>query len=266
MLLAFQFIFALFLFAGDPPPSADLILLNGKIVTVDQNFTIVEAVAIKKDKIIAVGSNKEIRKLANKQTKIIDLKGKTVIPGLIDAHAHPDLASLSELDQEIPDIHNIGELLWWIKGQAIKKEQGEWIIYPKLFFTRLKELRQPSLAELDSVAPNHPVFLNGSYGGMINSAAARVSGITENSMDAGIIRDKKTGLFTGLIRASAFKLLELPLKKPLSYEEEEIALQAMLKQYNQYGITSICSGSGDYGTFSMYQDLSKKNKLSTRIF
>jgi len=266
MLLAFQFIFALFLFAGDPPPPADLILLNGKIITVDQNFAIVEAVAIKKDKIIAVGSNKEIRKLANKQTKIIDLKGKIVIPGLIDAHAHPDLASVSEIDGKIPDLHTVAELLHWIKNEALKKKKGEWIIHPKLFFTRLKELRQPSLAELDSVAPNHPVFLNGSYGGMINSTAAGVPGITENSMDGGIIRDKKTGLFTGLIRASAFKLLKLPLKKPLSFEEEETALQAMLKQYNQYGITSICSGSGDYGTFFMYQDLNKKNKLSTRIF
>ena len=111
MSLAFQFIFALFLFTGNPPPSADLILLNGKIITVDKNFTIAEAVAINKDKIIAVGSNKEIRKLANKQTKIIDLEGKTVIPGLIDAHAHPELASVSELDQEIPDVHTIGELL-----------------------------------------------------------------------------------------------------------------------------------------------------------
>ena len=111
MLLAFQFILASLLFAGDPPLSADLILLHGKIVTVDQNFTIVEAVAIKKDKIIAVGSNKEIRKLADKQTKIVDLKGKTVIPGLIDAHAHPELASISELGGEVPDIHTIGELL-----------------------------------------------------------------------------------------------------------------------------------------------------------
>jgi predicted amidohydrolase YtcJ len=266
MSLAFQFIFGLFLFPGKPPASADLILLNGKIVTVDQNFTIAEAVAINKDKIIAVGSNKEIRKLANKQTKIIDLGGKTVIPGLIDAHAHPEPASVSELDQEIPDVDTIGELLNWIKSQAIKKKQGEWIIFPKLFFTRLKELRQPLLAELDSVAPYHPVFLNGSYGGMINSAAMRVSGITENSMDPGMIRDKKTGLLTGLIRAAAFKLLKLPLIKPLSFEQKEEALQAMLKRYNQYGITNIGSGSGDYGSFSMYQDLNKRNKLTTRIF
>src|SRR5947207_10017148 len=186
MSLAFKFIYLLTLFVGNPPPFADLILLNGKIITVDQNFAIAEAVAIKKDKIIAVGSNKDIRKLANKQTKIIDLRGNTVIPGLIDAHAHPESASLSELDQEIPDVHTIGELLEWIKSQTMIKKQGEWIIFPKLFFTRLRELRQPLLSELDSVAPYHPIFLDGSYGGMINSAAMRISGITENSTDTGI--------------------------------------------------------------------------------
>jgi len=74
------------------------------------------------------------------------------------------------LEGEIPDLRTVTELLDWIKNQAAAKEQHEWIIHPKLFFTRLKELRQPSLAELDKVAPNNPVFLNGSFGGMINSA------------------------------------------------------------------------------------------------
>ena len=98
-----------------------------------------------------------------------------MIPGLIDAHLHPETASLSELDRELPDLHTVVELLDWIKGQAAKKKQGEWITLPKLFFTRLKELRQPTLAELDHAAPVNPVFLNGSFGGMINSAAMRAS-------------------------------------------------------------------------------------------
>jgi hypothetical protein len=243
-----------------------MILLNGKIITVDHNFTIAEAVAIEKDKIIAVGLSTEIKKLAGSHTKIIDVKGKTVIPGLIDAHLHPESASLSELDEEIPDVHTIGELLDWIKGQASVKKQGEWIIYPKLFFTRLIELRQPTLAELDHIALHHPVFLNGSYGGMINSAAMRVSGITEKTTHPGIIRDEKTGLLTGLIRASAFELLKLPPEKAISYQEKLDALEAMLKRYNRFGITSLCSGSGDLKTLAMYKDLHNKNKLTARIF
>ncbi|MEP6595731.1 MAG: amidohydrolase [Ginsengibacter sp.] len=265
LLLATQLIF-LNLFSCDSLPSADLILLNGKIITVDKNFNIAEAVAIKQDKIIAVGSNNEIRKLANKKTKIIDLAGKTVVPGLIDFHAHPDGAAVSELNERIPDVHTIAELLNWIKSQAMLKKQGEWIIHPKLFFTRLKELRQPSIAELDSVAPHNPVFLDGSYGGMINSAAMSASRITVKTHHPGVARDKKTGKLTGFIRSSAFKLLRLPPQKRLSREQELEAIGAMLKRYNQYGITSVCSGGGDYKLFAKYQDLSKRNKLTTRIF
>lgn len=266
ILLTFQFLPLFLLFAGKPSSYADLILLNGKIVTVDQHFTIAEAVAVKQDKIIAVGSTNEIRKFAGSKTKVIDLAGKTVVPGLIDFHAHPDGAAVSELEQEIPDVHTIAGLLNWIKSEAAIKKQGEWIIHPKLFFTRLKELRQPSLAELDSVAPHHPVFLNGSYGGMINSAAMQASAITGATQHQGIARDKKTGMLTGFIRASAFKLLKLPPQKPLSREQKLQAFEAMLKRYNQYGITSVCSAAGNEELFSMYHDLEKRNKLTARIF
>ncbi len=245
---------------------ADMILINGKIITVDQHFTVVEAVAISSDLIVATGTNKKIRRLADKNTKVIDLNGKTVVPGLIESHCHPEQASLSELEGEIPDIHNIEQLLTWLKGQTEIKEKGEWIILPKLFFTRLIELRQPSLSELDSVAPNHPVFLNGSYGGMINSAAMKASGISVKTNNPGILKDEKTGLPTGFIRGSAFSLLKIPAAKPLSFEVREEALQAMLKLYNRYGITSIFSGSGNFETIKMYLDMKGKNILTTRVY
>src|SRR5256885_1985639 len=91
------------LFAQKVFNSADLILLNGKIVTVDKNFSIAEAVAINQDRIIAVGSNKEVNKLIGPKTRVIDLEGKTVLPGLIDFHTHADGASLTERDEPIPD-------------------------------------------------------------------------------------------------------------------------------------------------------------------
>lgn len=245
---------------------ADMILINGKIITVDQNFTITDAVAISSDIIVATGTSKKIRRLADNHTKIIDLKGKTVIPGLIESHAHPEQASVSELEDEIPDVHTIKQLLTWIKGQADKKTKGEWIVHPKLFFTRLNELRQPSLSELDSVAPFHPVFLNGSFGGMINSAAIKVSGIPDKTINEGILTDEETGRATGFIRESAFKLLKIPAKKQLSFQEREDALRIMLKRYNRYGITSVFSGSGDFETVKMYQDMMKKDLLTTRIY
>jgi predicted amidohydrolase YtcJ len=193
--------------------SPDMIIINGKVLTVDKQFSIAEAVAIKDDKIVAVGSNDDIRKLADRQSEIIDAAGKTVIPGLNDAHLHPKMASLSEIEESIPDVHTISELLEWINSQTKSKPEGEWIIFPKMFFTRLVDLRQPRLSELDSAAPSHPVFLNGSFGGMINSAAMKVSGINEETIHKGILKDKKTGKLSGFIRASAFNLLKLPPRK-----------------------------------------------------
>ena len=254
------------LFGCSSRKAADMILINGKIITVDQNFTVTDAVAISSDIIVATGKNKKIRRLADNHTKIIDLKGKSVIPGLIESHAHPEQASVSELEDEIPDVHTIKQLLAWIKGQADKKAKGEWIVHPKLFFTRLYEMRQPSLYELDSVAPFHPVFLNGSFGGMINSAAMKASGIADLTNNEGIIKDERTGRATGFIRESAFKLLKIPAKKQLSFQEKEDALGIMLKRYNRYGITSVFSASGDFENVRMYQDMMKKDLLTTRIY
>ena len=264
-ILAVIFVIAITHTACNDVQRADLILTNGKIVTVDQNFTIGQAVAVSGDKIVAVGTDKKIMRYAGDDTRIIDLMGKTVIPGIIESHLHPETASLSELDEEIPDVHKIDELLGWIKSQTGIKAKGEWIIFPKFFSTRLIELRQPTLAELDKIAPFHPVFLDGSYGGMINTAAMRQSGITAKTDHPGILRDKKTGLPTGLIRASAFNLLKRPARKELTYQDVNDALQSMFKRYNRYGITSIFSGSGSSETVDRYREMHENNKLTVRI-
>ena len=179
-------------------------MINGKIITVDSDFSICDAIAIKDGRFIAVGSNDEIINLSSDRTVRIDLNGKSVLPGLIDAHLHPEGASLSELDDTIPDVHTLDELLNWIKDQTSIKKSGEWIIHHKFFPTRLREMRQPSLEELDRVAPDNPVFLNGTYGGMINSAAMRVSNITKAMDNPAILKNIETGELSGFIRASAF--------------------------------------------------------------
>lgn len=243
-----------------------MLLINGKIITVDKNSSIAEAVAVKGDRIAAVGSTREILRLSGKETKVIDLKGRTVIPGLIDAHLHPESAALSELHYKIPDLHSVAELLNWIKSQAAGKKNGEWIVHPKLFYTRLEELRPPTLEELDDAAPHNPVFLNGSFGGVINSRAMKISGISEKTIHPGIIHDKPTGLLTGFIRASAFRLLKIPREEAVTDEKMLDVVETMLKRYNRYGITGVCSGEGDYSTYEMYRYLHKKGRLTVRIF
>lgn len=244
----------------------DYIYYNGKIITVDKSFTITEAVAIKEERFLAVGKNDKLLRMADSNTRKIDLKGKTVIPGIIEAHVHPENASTSELFEEIPDVHTVKELLDWIARETKKKKKGEWIIHPKLFPTRLKEMRQPTKDELDDVAPNNPVFLNGSYGGMINSFALKVSNITKDTEHKGILKDKVTGGLTGFIQSSAFELLKgLPILE-LSYEQELDALVDMIKKYNSVGITSFCSASEAPSNLKIYQDLYKQGRLSARVF
>ncbi|NOY95553.1 MAG: amidohydrolase [Chlorobi bacterium] len=252
-------------FSCNPIHNADTIFINGKIITVDENFSIAEAVAIKGDKIIAVGSNDEIKKYAGSHTQVIDAEGRTIVPGLIDAHCHPESASLSELEEEIPDVHTIAGLMDWIKLQAVSKKDGEWIVFPKMFYTRLRDLRQPTLDELDQAAPNHPVFLNGSFGGMVNSAAMKASAITDETVHKGLIKDKGTGKLTGFIRASAFSLLKLPPAKKLTYQAKADALMAMFKKYNKYGITGIISGYGDFDNLKRYRDMEHNGELTVRV-
>ena len=160
-------------FAGCSPEQpakkvADSIYYNGKIVTVDSASSIFEAVAIRGERFLAVGSNEEINRLAGPQSRKVDLEGRTVIPGLIEAHAHPERASLSELASPLPNPRTVEQCLAWIREQAGIKQQGEWIIHPKFFPTRLEDISQPTKDELDLVSQDQPVLINGSYGGMIN--------------------------------------------------------------------------------------------------
>jgi len=248
-----------------PMTEADLILYNGKVVTVDKTFRVCEAVAISGNTILATGNNDKIRKYSGHSTRMVDLGGKCVIPGLIDAHLHPESASVSELDEPIPDLHTIAELLAWIREEASSRGKGKWIVYPKFFPTRMIEMRQPTLAELDNAAPENPVFLNGSFGGMINSSAMKESGFNDKTASPDVLRDPSTGKATGFIRSSAFGLLKIPAKKPLTKEAREAALIAMIKRYNEYGLTSLWSGTGDPGTIRMYQDMAMRNVLTARI-
>lgn len=255
-------------FAGGCAPGkehADTILTNGKIITVDKDFSIAEAAAIRNGRFVAVGKNKDILALAGDSTNIIDLKGRTVVPGLIEGHAHPLSASQSEYAEPIPHIADVKGLLDWIAQQTKIKKKGEWIIHPKFFITRLADMRPISKKELDSVAPDHPVFLNGSYAGIVNSKAIALSGL--NKADhPGIDRDKPGGAPTGILRRSAFELLAIPKPAPLSEQEKAELIVQMFGLYNSVGITSVCVGGGDEQQLEMYKKMNADGQLTVRIF
>lgn len=244
---------------------ADLILINGRIITVDKDFSIAEAVAVRDGRILQVGSNETISELTGDSTKVIDLKSHCLIPGLNEGHAHPIAASQSEYFAPIPDVHSVADLLTWVREQAASKAENEWIIHPKFFITRLSDMRQITKEELDAAAPRNPVFLNGSYGGLINSRALELSGMMQ-AMHAGILRDDRTGRPTGIIRRSAFDLLSVPKATALSDGQKTRLLKEQFRLYNSVGITSVCSGGGTMDELRAFEALRETGELTVRIF
>ena len=244
---------------------ADIVLINGKIISVDSGFNIYSGVAIQDGKILAVGTEKEILSLKGDKTRLIDLKGRTVVPGLIDNHVHSVTASISELDKPLPDLKSISELLNWLKEEASKSGNGEWIVHPKFFFGRLDERRWPTLKELDKAAPDNPVFLNGSYGGMVNTKAIEISGFKPKA-NSDLILDPKTQKLSGIIRRSAFSSLPLDQSTELSIDEEAQALMEMFHEYNRSGITSVTVGSGSTDDLELLNNLYQDGGLTVRVF
>src|SRR5262245_502826 len=156
---------------------ADLILHHGKIVTVDSRFSIQQAVAVQDGRIAAVGPDEQILAWRGPRTQVIDLEGRMVLPGLIDSHAHPADACLTEFDHPIPTMERIQDVLEYVRARAKALKEGEWIQVRQVFITRLAEQRYPTRAELDSAAPRHPVIFQTGPDASLNSLALQQSGI-----------------------------------------------------------------------------------------
>ncbi len=243
----------------------DTIYYNGKIVTVDANFSIAQALAVSKDRFLTVGSDTDVLSLASDNTVLIDLEGSTIIPGLNDSHLHPTMAAVSEVSGEIPDIHTREELLAWIETEVSLKKPGEWIIHPKFFITRTRERKYPLLADLDSLAPDHPLFLDGTYSGMVNTRALRDSGLLTEKLHPGILTDPETGNPLGIIRPELFPILGCNRNKKAGNALTTENLETMLNRYNHVGITSITDGMVKDSDYGQYLTLKKEGRLNVRV-
>jgi predicted amidohydrolase YtcJ len=185
---------------------ADLILYNGKIVTVDSDFSIRQAIAVKGNKILHVGNNKDILRLKADKTEVLNLGGKTVLPGLIDSHVHAIGACMTEFDHPIPQMDSIEDVLSYFRKRADALEDVEWIILQQVFITRLREQRYPTREELDHAAPNNPAVFRTGPDASLNSLALQFSNIDRDFRvtDGGpgyIEKDPKTGEPTGILRS-----------------------------------------------------------------
>jgi len=261
-------LFAVFLSAALlPAADADLILYNGKIVTVDPNFSIRQAVAIKNGRIAAVGANQPILKAERgPSTRVIDLGGRTVLPGLIDSHLHPLEAGLSEFREPLPPLDSFAAIQDYIRAQARKTPKGQWIIVPRTFPTRLKELRMPTREVLD-VATEHPVLFDASYVVVVNTLALKLSGITRdtpNPPHGEIVKDPN-GEPNGILRNAQSLLKGLKPAATFSEQEKLAALERMLRMYREAGITTIGEGGATPEEISLYERLKAEQRLPVRV-
>src|SRR3954454_4663860 len=159
---------------------ADLILYHGKVVTVDRDFSVRQALAVKGDRLLRVGTDREVLETRGPRTEVIDLGGKLVLPGLIDSHTHPTGACMTEFDHPVPDMETIQDVLDYIRERARILGEGEWVVVRQVFITRLEEQRYPARAELDRVAPRNPVLFSTGPDASINTLALKLSGIDKD--------------------------------------------------------------------------------------
>ena len=247
---------------------ADAVIRDANVLTVDARFSRAQAVAIRGDRIVLVGTNREVEALIGQGTRVIEGKGLTVLPGLYDSHVHSYRASLSEFAGPAPVLNSLDEALRYIRQKAAREPAGTWIILERVYPTRMKEGRLPTKAELDSAAPNHPVYWNCGPVSMANSRALEVSGITAATPDPSpgeIVKDAKTGQPTGLLRNAAQLLkVSAPARQP-SPEEQRQAVKHLHHLYNRQGITSIAERRTEFAWIDLFRDLAKAGELTVRV-
>jgi predicted amidohydrolase YtcJ len=255
---------------AEPAAEADLILHHGKIITVDKKFSIQQALAIKDGRILRVGTDEEVLRTKGKNTEVVDLAGKTVLPGLIDSHVHPNGACMTEFDHPIPDMETIADVLAYVKGRAKALSEGEWIEVHQVFITRLREQRYPTRAELDEAAPKNPVAFATGPDASLNTLALKLSNIDKNFevKDGGpgyAEKDPKTGEPTGILRSCTRYVKSQPSGRRPSESDRTERLLQLFKDYNSVGLTGIADRSASAADAERYRKLLEKDKLTLRI-
>ena len=256
--------------------SPDLIIFNGKVITVDTDFSVAEAVAIKDTKIIGVGTNADIKKLAGENTQMMDLKGTTVLPGINDAHCHLNGFGLErppmQLDLAYPTIKSIADLKGAAANRIAEIGPGKWVTgfgWDRGFLEETKGNPDhwPTRHDLDAISPVNPIAFTEFSGHvlLVNSKALEMVGINKNTPQPpqGIIQKDANGEPTGILFEMTFPIRALI--PPPTEEERKAGILNAMAELNSLGIASVTEPGLDPNTIRIYNNLFNQGKFTVRV-
>jgi predicted amidohydrolase YtcJ len=248
----------------------ETILHNGNIFTVNPNEPSARALAIAGGRIIAIGTDAEILKLATGKTRKINLGTKTVLPGFIDAHSHPSYSGIKHLKMVDCDLRSIKEIKDAIRERAAKTPKGNWVEGFKYDDTKTSEGRKINMADLNEAAPDHPVVINhrGGHTNYCNSLAFKLANVTESTVNpqGGEFERSSDGKLTGCVKEAANNVFENIIPNSVTRDELRQGVKLISSMMAKTGVTSVTDALGSPEDLQAYQDAYESGDLTIRIY
>ena len=258
------------LLACTSPRSADAVFINGNFITLDPAIPQAQAVAVRDQRIVAVGSREEIEKHRGEETEVIDLEGFTVVPGLIDAHEHfPDIGKRVQ-QVFLDETKSAGEALEIVERELEKVSQGEWLVGQGWHTVTWNGSGYPGQEELSRISPDNPVYLVGmaSHAAWVNKKALELAGIGKDTPDppgGKILKREDTGEPTGILLEEALDLVSRLLPKETRQSRKE-DIRRSIETALRFGLTGMHDAGSDAETVGIFKELVAEGAFPFRLY
>ena len=252
------------------PKVADIVFKNGNVYTANDKAPKAQAIAVKDDRIIFVGTNADAQKLVGPNTRVVDLKGNTVLPGFTDAHQHLSGVGQREMTLNLEGTTSLEDLLAKVKARVDQAKPGEWVTGRGWIETHWQPPAFPTRWDLDKVSPNNPVILGRAdgHGAVANSAALKLANVdksTPNPFGGQISKDKQTGEPNGMLLDAAQGLVRRRVP-PTTAEDEERAVVLGSKRDVELGWTQVQDAGGSWNEVDIFKKLYAAGTIKLRIY
>ncbi|MBI3667283.1 MAG: amidohydrolase [Acidobacteria bacterium] len=248
----------------------EMVLYNAGVLTMDPQQPRAQAVAISGGRFLAVGTNDEIRPLATARTRSVDLEGKTVVPGFIDAHCHVASSGRRHLREVDCDLRSIAEIQAALLKRASETPRGSWVLGFKYDDTKTAEGRRLTRQDLDAAAPDHPVFVEhrGGHTAYVNSLAIRIAEVDEKVPDppGGKFDRDSSGRLTGGLRERATGPFRKAIPSRYTRDDCREGVKLISRMMTRTGVTSVHDAYGSPEDLRAYQDAREAGELGLRVY